>query len=245
MSSSREEESEIGAAETVEESEQAALDTAEVDLPMETSAAIAAAPDKSSSSWLTASGTVDRSGEETARRTSDSKETVLAGTTKSGPKTGKGTTEPNKKEKKFPWILHKIIDEAEHEGNEHIVAWMPNGRSFIVHKRDTFTEQILPKYFRQTKYKSFVRQLNLWGFTYIDQGPEKGSCTSRKKDKNSLRTALHALRVLVPVYACVCRSSSNRRFFLNSVWAFCLFLICVLLHRLLRTFHQGKERAVL
>lgn len=82
----------------------------------------------------------------------------------------------DKKENKFPWMLHKIIDDAEREGNQHIVAWMPSGRSFIVHKRDTFVDHILPRYFRQTKYKSFVRQLNLWGFTYIDQGPDKGSC---------------------------------------------------------------------
>ena len=183
MSSSREEETETEAAETAEGSDQAAMDTVEADLSAETSAAAAsAAPDGSSSSWLAESGMGDRSGEETARRSPDSKETVVAGTTKGEPKGGKGATEPNKKEKKFPWILHKIIDEAEHDGNQHIVAWMPMGRSFIVHKRDTFTEQILPRYFRQTKYKSFVRQLNLWGFTYIDQGPEKGSCTYRKKD---------------------------------------------------------------
>jgi HSF-type DNA-binding len=92
-----------------------------------------------------------------------------------GSKTSKN--KPNKKEKKFPWILHKIIEDAEREGNQHIVAWMPSGRSFVVYKRDEFMERILPRYFRQTKYKSFVRQLNLWGFTYIDQGPDRGSCT--------------------------------------------------------------------
>jgi hypothetical protein len=32
----------------------------------------------------------------------------------------------------------------------------------------------VPHYFRQTKYKSFQRQLNLWGFGRVRQGPDKG-----------------------------------------------------------------------
>lgn len=100
---------------------------------------------------------------------------AVAAAAATGSKTSKN--KPNKKEKKFPWILHKIIEDAEREGNQSIVAWMPSGRSFVVYKRDEFMERILPRYFRQTKYKSFVRQLNLWGFTYIDQGPDRGSCT--------------------------------------------------------------------
>ena len=118
---------------------------------------------------------VERSQKDSPRasRTSD-----VGASDETNSKSGSKSSSTSKNEKKFPWILHKIIDDAEREGNEDIVAWTPSGRSFIVRKRDTFTEQILPRYFRQTKYKSFVRQLNLWGFTYIDQGPDKGSCKS-------------------------------------------------------------------
>mmetsp|Transcript_27790 Transcript_27790/g.67183 ORF Transcript_27790/g.67183 Transcript_27790/m.67183 type:complete len:582 (+) Transcript_27790:897-2642(+) len=194
--SSREEKTE---AKPFEGTDQAAMDTSEVDSAADAATARAAAPYVSSSISLAAAGTGDRSGEETSRRTSDSKEAAVAaaaGATKNEPKGGKGTTKPNKKEKKFPWVLHRIIDEAEQEGNQHIVAWMPNGRSFIVHKRDTFTEQILPRYFRQTKYKSFVRQLNLWGFTYIDQGPDKGSyyCEHFVKGKKELCDKMKRLK---------------------------------------------------
>mmetsp|Transcript_27794 Transcript_27794/g.67214 ORF Transcript_27794/g.67214 Transcript_27794/m.67214 type:complete len:576 (+) Transcript_27794:900-2627(+) len=186
-------------AKTFEGTDQAAMDTSEVDFSVDAGTARAAGPDISSSSSLAAAGTGDRSGEETSRRTSDSKEAAVAaaaGATKNEPKGGKRASKPNKKEKKFPWVLHKIIDEAEQEGNQHIVAWMPRGRSFIVHKRDTFTEQILPRYFRQTKYKSFVRQLNLWGFTFIDQGPDKGSyyCEHFIKGKKELCDKMKRLK---------------------------------------------------
>jgi hypothetical protein len=78
--------------------------------------------------------------------------------------------------KKFPWALHSLLEEAEKTGDGDVVCWRPSGIAFKVHKRDEFMKRILPKYFKQTKFKSFVRQLNLWGFTFIDQGPDKGSC---------------------------------------------------------------------
>lgn len=40
---------------------------------------------------------------------------------------------------------------------------MPHGRSFIVHDPEALVD-VLPNYFNQTKFLSFVRQLNLWGF---------------------------------------------------------------------------------
>ena len=80
--------------------------------------------------------------------------------------------------KKFPWLLHQLLADVVRDGREDIVSWRPGGTAFKVHKRDEFTDLVLPNYFRQTKFKSFVRQLNLWGFAFLDQGPDRGSCTS-------------------------------------------------------------------
>jgi hypothetical protein len=93
----------------------------------------------------------------------------------SAKKNGDGGGEGDSK-KKFPWALHCLLEDAAKNGNDNIISWTPSGIAFKVHKRDDFMKQILPKYFRQTKFKSFVRQLNLWGFTFVDQGPDKGSC---------------------------------------------------------------------
>ena len=76
----------------------------------------------------------------------------------------------------FPWTLHNLLEDAEKEGFDSTISWRPSGMAFKVHNREDFMKQVLPRYFRQTKFKSFVRQLNLWGFSCIDQEPDKGSC---------------------------------------------------------------------
>jgi hypothetical protein len=76
----------------------------------------------------------------------------------------------------FPWTLHSLLEDAEKGGFESIISWRPSGMAFKVHNREKFMNEVLPRYFKQTKFKSFVRQLNLWGFSCIDQIPDKGSC---------------------------------------------------------------------
>ena len=59
----------------------------------------------------------------------------------------------------FPWKLHQLLDDVENDGNEHIISWLPDGKGFKVHRPTDFTKLILHSYFRQTKYKSFTRQV--------------------------------------------------------------------------------------
>jgi len=74
----------------------------------------------------------------------------------------------------FPWKLHDMLDRSSTEGNQHIVSWVDNGDAFRVHVPDAFVENIMSRFFKQTKYKSFQRQLNLYGFTRLHNGPNKG-----------------------------------------------------------------------
>jgi len=46
---------------------------------------------------------------------------------------------------------------------------MPHGRAWRIHNRPLFLETVIPKYFVQTKYESFSRQLNGWGFKRLHQ----------------------------------------------------------------------------
>mmetsp|Transcript_27655 Transcript_27655/g.45738 ORF Transcript_27655/g.45738 Transcript_27655/m.45738 type:complete len:292 (-) Transcript_27655:111-986(-) len=75
----------------------------------------------------------------------------------------------------FPWKLHEMLRTCVSEGKENIVSWLPDGDAFKVHNVPEFVGNILPSFFKQTKYKSFQRQLNLWGFERLTSGPDKGA----------------------------------------------------------------------
>jgi len=55
------------------------------------------------------------------------------------------------------------------------IDWMPHGRAFLVRKPKLFASDVLPRFFRQTKFLSFTRQLNLWGFKRITRGMDAGA----------------------------------------------------------------------
>ena len=79
----------------------------------------------------------------------------------------------------FPRKLHKMLNEAELNGEEHIVSWLPCGTAFRVHKREEFVNTIMKRHFNQSKFKSFQRQLNLWSFQQRTEGlPSEKGCYS-------------------------------------------------------------------
>eukprot|EP00957_Ditylum_brightwellii_P041221 3120454-Ditylum_brightwellii.AAC.1 len=55
----------------------------------------------------------------------------------------------------------------------HIISWMPHGRAWKVVAPSELETEVLGKYFRQSRYASFARQINGWGFRRITQGPDK------------------------------------------------------------------------
>jgi len=75
----------------------------------------------------------------------------------------------------FPYRLQQILAECEDSGNEHIMSWLPCGRLFKVHDQKEFVRVIMPKYFRHSRYKSFLRQLSMYKFQRITEGPNRGA----------------------------------------------------------------------
>ena len=68
--------------------------------------------------------------------------------------------------------LHALLDDNPFED---VISWQSHGRSFSVHKPDRFVAEVMPKYFKQSKFSSFLRQLNLYSFTRQRAlGPDKG-----------------------------------------------------------------------
>lgn len=72
----------------------------------------------------------------------------------------------------FPQKLMDMLADPESHDS---VAWLPHGRAFVITDREKFSDVVLPKYFRKTKYASFTRKLNRWNFKRVPKGPDAGA----------------------------------------------------------------------
>lgn len=77
-------------------------------------------------------------------------------------------------ENAFPFKLHKMLTQASQKNFQDIVSWVKGGLAFRVHKADEFVEKVMPIYFSQSKYESFRRQLNFYGFRRVSRGKFRG-----------------------------------------------------------------------
>jgi hypothetical protein len=77
----------------------------------------------------------------------------------------------------FPQRLFEIL-EGEYSD---VISWLPHGRSFIIIRPDVFSDEVLPRFYgssdsrSNTKYPSFTRKLNRWGFRQATKGPDTGA----------------------------------------------------------------------
>ncbi|EED91247.1 hypothetical protein THAPSDRAFT_262941, partial [Thalassiosira pseudonana CCMP1335] len=61
------------------------------------------------------------------------------------------------------------------ETDPQVASFSSDGKSFNIYDQALFAQIFLPQYFKHANYGSFVRQLNLYGFT-----------SSRMKDQNDI-----------------------------------------------------------
>ena len=73
----------------------------------------------------------------------------------------------------FPARLHDLLSHDEDISN--IITWLPHGRSWIVLDKKEFLKKVAPSHFQISKFESFTRQVNGWGFKRITQGPDINS----------------------------------------------------------------------
>ena len=62
---------------------------------------------------------------------------------------------------RFPELLRTILDEEQHSS---IISWQNDGISFAIHDKSLFETIVMPLYFQTNKWKSFQKQLNIYGF---------------------------------------------------------------------------------
>jgi len=85
---------------------------------------------------------------------------------------------PIKDGSRFPTLLFRML-QSESASNNGVVSWTPRGDSFTITDSEAFAALILPKYFGKTatKYRSFQRQMNLYGFSR-NAAASKGGCAN-------------------------------------------------------------------
>jgi hypothetical protein len=74
----------------------------------------------------------------------------------------------------FPGKLHDLMTYVERNYLEAAISWVCDGRAILVNDPETLVD-LLPIFFGQTKYRSFQRQLNLWHFEKVLDGPTRGA----------------------------------------------------------------------
>jgi hypothetical protein len=77
----------------------------------------------------------------------------------------------------FPVKLHRLLLDLElQEGGTDIASFVPNGIAFAVHNTSRFEGEVMRKYFpRMNRFASFQRQLNLYDFRRVNDGPARGA----------------------------------------------------------------------
>lgn len=84
------------------------------------------------------------------------------------------TTSPKKKSSQrpchepiaaaFPAKLFHLIERAAAGNVDHIISFLPEGKAFQIHDPSRFAQEVLPLFSKSTRFPSFLKQLNLYGF---------------------------------------------------------------------------------
>lgn len=77
----------------------------------------------------------------------------------------------------FPRKLYELLEFADEQGGQYsqAVRWLPNGCAFKILDQRKFMKSVAPRYFNQTNFRSFSRQLHLYGFQRVTEGAYNGA----------------------------------------------------------------------
>ena len=69
-------------------------------------------------------------------------------------------------------LMHMMeyAEKKEKEKPDFCIAWADEGRAFIVRNPDAFAREVVPMFFKATKFSSFTRKLYRWGFRQVNRG---------------------------------------------------------------------------
>jgi len=100
--------------------------------------------------------------------------------------------------KSFPQRLLALLRSEEDETNLHkkCVSWTETGDAFKIINEELFVDNVLPKYFKRTKFASFKGKLYRWGFRRVNKGLNAGAYFHKLFVKDDPSLCLHMRRQL-------------------------------------------------
>ena len=72
----------------------------------------------------------------------------------------------------FPQLMQVLSDPTI---ASDIISWLPHGKGFVILRKRMFAAEVMPLHFKHSKFTSFTRKLNRWGFARVARGPEMGA----------------------------------------------------------------------
>mmetsp|Transcript_20448 Transcript_20448/g.26821 ORF Transcript_20448/g.26821 Transcript_20448/m.26821 type:complete len:246 (+) Transcript_20448:19-756(+) len=77
----------------------------------------------------------------------------------------------------FPRRLYEMLESESKlastlPDHSQVISWSASGKAFGILDVNQFTSRVLSKYFRTSKFSSFQRNLNLYGFSKVRRGPD-------------------------------------------------------------------------
>ena len=94
--------------------------------------------------------------------------------------------------KRFPRQLRTVLDDPQYSS---VTSWQCDGRSFAIHDQEAFQAEILPLFFKTARWKSFQKQLNIYGFQNVKGERRVYYHKQFIRDKPSLTTLMKRERV--------------------------------------------------
>ncbi|CAO3672582.1 unnamed protein product [Rhizopus stolonifer] len=66
-------------------------------------------------------------------------------------------------------FINKLFSMISDSYCQGLIYWSSTGASFFISNVPSFSKRVLPVYFKHSKYSSFVRQLNMYGFHKVNK----------------------------------------------------------------------------
>jgi len=76
-------------------------------------------------------------------------------------------------------LLNKFLTKTFHmieQCDPSVASWSSDGKSFVIRDVDSFAKNVLPLYFKHSKFASFVRQLNFYSFRKLRADHDDRNC---------------------------------------------------------------------